>query len=60
MTLPNTVFIRRKDLVLHYGITRYELEMAVKSGKIKRYILPGCKNAKYLREEVEKVFGKAN
>ena len=54
MALPNTVFVRRKDVMREYGLTQYTVECLV---KVKRRILPGRKYGVWLRSEVVKILG---
>jgi len=59
MGLPETIFVRRKDILVAFGLTIYEFKQVVRAGLLhpvrigkKRNIVRG----KYLRAEIEKVF----
>jgi hypothetical protein len=53
-----TVFMTRGDVCREWGVTRGDLEKAVAAGVLHRVVLPGRKYGKFLRVEVERVFGK--
>jgi hypothetical protein len=55
MGLPETVYVKRKDVMRVYGLTRYTVEAL---DRVKKRILPGRKYGVYLRWEVERVLGK--
>lgn len=59
MGLPETIFVRRKDILVAFGLSEYEFRQVIHAGLIhpvrigkKRNIVRG----KYLRAEIEKVF----
>ncbi|MCK9599138.1 MAG: hypothetical protein M0R06_08865 [Sphaerochaeta sp.] len=55
MALPGTVYVKRKDIMREYGLSRY---MVYCLSRVKRRVLPGCRYGVYLRVEVERVLGK--
>ena len=56
--LPDTVFVRAKDICQCLGITQWELNNVVDAGLIHRFVWGTKKRGKYLRAEVLKVFMK--
>lgn len=58
MGIPETEYVRRKEIFQWLGISWYNLDQCVKAGLIHRYILPGQKYGHYLTMEIVKVFTK--
>jgi hypothetical protein len=56
--MRNTVFVGRKEVCEFFGVTKDDLYKAERARKIHRVKLPGRKYGKFLRAEVERVFGK--
>lgn len=56
MDLPNTTFLRQKDICRCLGITKDDLAKVVKARLIHRIKLPRRKYGKYLRKEIIRVF----
>jgi len=56
--LPEKVFVTKKEILeSNLGVTGYVLRKAVGCGALESERLPGCKNPRYRREEVLRVFG---
>ncbi len=55
MALPETIYVRRKDIMREYGLSSYSVGCL---RGVRRRILPGRKYAVYLRAEVVKTMGK--
>ena len=56
--LPDTVFVRAKDIRQCLGVTEYDLKMMVRAGLIHRLKWGKKERGKYLRAEVLRVFMK--
>lgn len=56
MELPQTTFVRLKDICLCIGITKHDLAKVIKAKLIHPVRLPGRKRGKYLRQEIMRVF----
>jgi hypothetical protein len=58
MKLPETTWVRRADILRSdLGVTRYDIEAVVDDGSLRGTVFPGKKRAKFLRQEVLRVFG---
>jgi len=56
--IPDQVFVSWGQIVdSNAGISRYDLAKAVRAGAVTRHRFPGCRRAKYRREEIVRVFG---
>ena len=53
-----TVFMTRGDVCREFGVSKDDLYKAATAGVLHRVVLPGCQYGKFLRVEVERVFGK--
>jgi len=58
MEIPETTFIRRKEIFKWLGITKRDLYRVVDMGLIHPVMLPGSKYPKYLTKEINRVFTK--
>jgi len=58
MGIPETTFVRRKEIFQWLGINWYNLDKCVKMGLIHPVTLPGTKYRKYLTKEILRVFMK--
>jgi len=56
--LPDTVFVRAKDICQCLGITEHDLYNVVDAGLIQRFMWGKKKRGRYLRAEVLRVFMK--
>lgn len=54
--LPDTEFVKMSDVV-KLGFSKATLGKMIKSGALKRRILPGCRYGHFLRLDVERVLG---
>jgi len=54
--LPERVFVTRGEIVRGLGVSKDDVEKAVRAGALERRVLPGCKYGKYVRDEVIRVF----
>ncbi len=57
--LPDTVFVRAKDICAWAGLTRHDLRKAVAAGVLHEIRWPGRKRGRYLRKEVERAVERA-
>jgi len=58
MGIPETTFVRRKEIFRWLGITRDDLDKVIENGLIHPVTLPGSKYRKYLTKEILRVFTK--
>ena len=58
MGVPETTFVRRKEIFQWLGITKRDLYRTVVAGLIHPVTLPGSKYRKYLTKEIQRVFTK--
>ena len=58
MGIPETTFVRRKEIFQWLGITKRDLYRVVEAGLIHPVKLPGSKYRKYLTKEILRVFTK--
>ncbi len=52
MELPETVFVRQKEILQWSGMTKDDLRKLVEAGIIRRILFAGRKRAVYLRDQI--------
>jgi hypothetical protein len=57
--LPETVYVKARDVMDHYGLRRKCFRKMVDAGALRPLVFPGTKRPHFKRAEVVRVLGEA-